>query len=180
MRQNLTQSELGEKIGVTDKAVSKWERGCGAPDVSLVSALAEVLSLDAKAILSGDLEEKSASSGNMKKLRFYVCPNCGNLLFSTEGAGISCCGKKLFPLCAKSPSPADALSVKCDENELYITSEHKMSRKRYISFVAFLSGDTAVLKKLYPEWGLEVRLPFFAHGRLLWYCTEHGLFSQEV
>lgn len=87
-----------------------------------------------KAILSGDLEEKSASCGNIKKLRFYVCPNCGNLLFSTEGAGISCCGKKLFPLCAKSPSPADALSVKCDGNELYITSEHKMSRKHYISF----------------------------------------------
>lgn len=55
-----------------------------------------------------------------------------------------------------------------------------MSRKHYISFVAFLFGDTAVLKKLYPEWGLAVRLPFFAHGRLLWYCTEHGLFSQEV
>lgn len=35
-----------------------------------------------------------------------------------------------------------------------------MSRKHYISFVAFLSGDTAVLKKLYPEWGLAVRLPF--------------------
>lgn len=65
MRQNLTQSELGEKIGVTDKAVSKWERGCGAPDVFLVSAIAEVLSLDAKAILSGDLEEKSASCGNI-------------------------------------------------------------------------------------------------------------------
>ena len=120
LRQNLTQSELGEKIGVTDKAASKWERGCGAPEVFLVSALAEVLSLDAKAILSGNLEEKSAS--------------CGNLLFSTEGAGISCCGKKLFPLCAKSPSPADALSVKCDGNELYITSEHKISRKHYISF----------------------------------------------
>ncbi len=99
--------------------------GLRAPDVFLVSTLAEALSLDAKAILSGDLEEKSASCGNIKKLRFYVCPNCGNLLFSTEGAGISCCGKKLFPLCAKSPSPADALSVELDGNELYITSSTK-------------------------------------------------------
>ena len=99
--------------------------GLRAPDVFLVSTLAEALSLDAKAILSGDLEEKSASCGNIKKLRFYVCPNCGNLLFSTEGAGISCCGKKLFPLCAKSPSPADALSVELDGNELYIPSSTK-------------------------------------------------------
>lgn len=136
LRQNLTQSELGEKIGITDKAVSKWERGCGAPDVFLVSALAEVLSLDAKAILSGDLEEKSASCGNIKELRFYVCPNCRNLLFSTEGAGISCCGKKLFPLCAKSPSPADALSVECDGNELYITSEHKMTVNTISHFIS--------------------------------------------
>lgn len=103
LRQNLTQSELGEKIGVTDKGVSKWERGCGAPDVFLVSALAEVLSLDAKAILSGDLEEKFASCGNIKKLRFYVCPNCGNLLFSTEGAGISCCGKKALSALRQKP-----------------------------------------------------------------------------
>lgn len=39
----LTQKELAEKIGVTDKAVSKWENGRGFPDVSLLTPLAEVL-----------------------------------------------------------------------------------------------------------------------------------------
>lgn len=32
-RQRLTQLQLAEKLGVSDKAVSKWERGCGAPDL---------------------------------------------------------------------------------------------------------------------------------------------------
>ena len=32
---NMTQSDLAKKLGVTDKAVSKWERGLGCPDVSL-------------------------------------------------------------------------------------------------------------------------------------------------
>ena len=37
----LTQKELAERINVSDKAVSKWERGNGCPDISLLSALAD-------------------------------------------------------------------------------------------------------------------------------------------
>ena len=55
-----------------------------------------------------------------------------------------------------------------------------MRREHYISFVVFLTGDTLIVKKLYPEWELETTLPFFAHGTLLWYCTKHGLFSQQI
>ena len=42
----LTQKQLAERINVSDKAVSKWERGNGCPDVSLLTALAEVLDTD--------------------------------------------------------------------------------------------------------------------------------------
>ena len=154
LRKNMTQLELGEKIGVSDKAVSKWERGCGAPDISLIPAISEALSVDTKALLCGSLEENSTSSGNLKKIRFYVCPSCHNLLFSTH--------------------------VEHSDGEFYISSEHEMSREHYISFVAFVSGDTCVLKKLYPQWGLEIRLPYFAHGKLFWYCSKHGLFFREV
>lgn len=34
---NMTQKELGEKLNVTDKAVSKWERGLGFPDISIIN-----------------------------------------------------------------------------------------------------------------------------------------------
>ena len=39
----LTQAELAEKMGVTDKAVSKWERNLSCPDVSSIPRLAEIL-----------------------------------------------------------------------------------------------------------------------------------------
>ena len=39
----MTQFELAEKMGVTDKAVSKWERDISCPDVNTIPKLAEVL-----------------------------------------------------------------------------------------------------------------------------------------
>lgn len=48
-----TQKELAEKIGVTDKAVSKWERGLGCPDVSILELLANQLDVSILEILKG-------------------------------------------------------------------------------------------------------------------------------
>lgn len=50
---NLTQKELASKIGVTDKAVSKWERGLGCPDVSILELLANALDVSILEILKG-------------------------------------------------------------------------------------------------------------------------------
>ncbi len=49
----LNQKELAEKIGVTDKAVSKWERGLGCPDVSILEVLASTLDVSILEILKG-------------------------------------------------------------------------------------------------------------------------------
>lgn len=48
---NLTQQELGQKLFVTDKAVSKWERGLSLPDISILEALAQTLDTDIYEIL---------------------------------------------------------------------------------------------------------------------------------
>ncbi|MCM1165210.1 MAG: helix-turn-helix domain-containing protein [Lachnospiraceae bacterium] len=50
----LTQKELADKIGVTDKAVSKWERGRGFPDVSLLESLSEELGVSAAELINGE------------------------------------------------------------------------------------------------------------------------------
>lgn len=42
---HMTQAELAEKIRVTDKAVSRWERGLGFPDINTLSPLADALGL---------------------------------------------------------------------------------------------------------------------------------------
>lgn len=53
----LTQKELAEKLGVTDKAVSKWERGLGCPDVSILEILAQKLDTSILEILKGRIIE---------------------------------------------------------------------------------------------------------------------------
>ena len=179
-QRRMTQLQLAERIGVSDKAVSKWERGRGAPDISLLPALSEALGADTRALLQGDLEEREMTNGNLKHMRFYVCPDCGNLLFSTDGGTVNCCGKRLEPLEVKQAAGEERLEVVLSDGEWYVTGSHAMGREHYVSFLALLTGDTLVLKKLYPEWGLEARLPKFPRGTLLWYCTRHGLFSQEL
>lgn len=50
---NLTQKELAERINVTDKAISKWERGQGCPDVSLLEVLSKELNISILELLKG-------------------------------------------------------------------------------------------------------------------------------
>lgn len=177
---HLTQLELANQINVSDKAVSKWERGLGCPDVSLLPDLSRILNVDLENLLSGELDTNEALGGNMKKLRFYICTVCGNVITAMTDTAVSCCGKKLKAIQPQKANDNERLSVEVVENDYFITSEHPMTKEHYIAFVALLTGDSFMLRKQYPEWDLQVRIPSFAHGRLLWYCTEHGLFYQLV
>lgn len=93
---------------------------------------------------------------------------------------VSCCGKKVKAGRPKKASAEDKLHVEMIENDFFITSEHPMTKEHSITFVALLTNDSMTLRKLYPEWGLQVRIPVTSHGRLLWYCTQHGLFYQDI
>lgn len=55
----LTQKQLAEKLGITDKAVSKWERGLSCPDIALLSELANILEVNTSELLSGEKVEIS-------------------------------------------------------------------------------------------------------------------------
>jgi len=177
---NFTQKNLAERLNISDKTVSKWERGLGCPDVSLLPELARVLAVDIEKLLTGTLNANEISGGNMKKLKFYVCPQCGNLLTALADADISCCGKKLQALEPQKADAEHALSIEPVETEYYITAVHPMTKEHYISFVALLTGDRLTLCRQYPEWDMQLRLPRRGHGILLWYCTEHGLFRQII
>lgn len=50
---NLTQKELADKLHITDKAVSKWERGLSFPDISILIPLAEILNISLYDLLKG-------------------------------------------------------------------------------------------------------------------------------
>lgn len=53
-KKNLTQSELAEKIGVTDKSISNWENGRNMPDLSLFKPLCEILDISVNDLISGE------------------------------------------------------------------------------------------------------------------------------
>ena len=50
----LTQSELAEKLGVTDKSISNWENGRNMPDLSLFKSLCESLDISINDLISGE------------------------------------------------------------------------------------------------------------------------------
>lgn len=176
----MTQRELARRLDVTDKAVSKWERGLGCPDVSLLTGLTEALGVDMTALLAGELPPEEPSGGSMKKAKYYVCLACGGITMTTGDAEVSCCGRKMSPLEAQKAGAEEKLNVEKVEDEWFITSGHPMTKAHYIAFVAFAAGDRLQLIRQYPEWDLQVRLPARGHGMLLWYCTEHGLFYQML
>ena len=53
-QKSLTQMQLAEKLGITDKAVSKWERGIAMPDSSIMLALCDILGISVNELLSGE------------------------------------------------------------------------------------------------------------------------------
>lgn len=177
-QKGLTQKELAEAVGVGNRAVSKWERGLGCPDVSLLPELSRVLGVGLEALLSGQLDANDPERGNMKKMRFYVCPDCGNFIAAAAEAGVSCCGRTLLPL--EPQKPEEPLTVEKIDDQWFVSSPHPLTKGHYVSFVALLTGDTLLLRRLYPEWDLQTRIPAFGHGILLWYCTQHGLFRQII
>ena len=54
-RLGFTQKDLAEQLNVTDKAVSKWERGISAPDISIITVLADLLNTDVDNIINGNV-----------------------------------------------------------------------------------------------------------------------------
>ena len=178
-KQNLTQSELAQKIGVSSKTISKWETAKGLPDVSLLQPLAQALGISVIELMNGECITNKNISGNMLRSKFYVCPICGNVIHSTGNSVVSCCGITLPPLEAEEADPDHSISIENVEDEHFITVRHPMTKQHYISFVAYVTSDRIQMVKLYPEGNAETRLQLRGFGILYWYCNRHGLFKRK-
>ena len=177
--QGLTQRQLAERIHVSDKTISKWERGLGCPDVSLLHDLSKALGVNTETILSGNLEPNRKDGGNMKRIKFYVCPTCGNILTATGASELSCCGRKLTALAPRPAEASHCVTVEPVEDDFYITFDHPMTKEHYWNFVACVNWDRVLLVRLYPEQGGEVRIPRIPGGKLYFCCNQHGLFVHD-
>ena len=176
----MTQTVLAERIGVSNKAVSKWETGKGLPDVSLLQPLAKELGVSLIELMNGEPIANKNISSNLLRSKFYVCPVCGNVIHCVGAAVISCCGIVLPVLEAEEADEEHGISVERVEDEHYITLAHPMTKQHYISFLAFVSTDRVQLVKLYPEGDAATRLQLRGGGYIYAYCNRHGLFRLRV
>ncbi len=179
-KRELTQKQLAEKLNISDKAVSKWECGNGSPDISILTELADIFGTDVRTLLSGEINCNESEVGNMKKIRFYVCGECGNLITATSETSVTCCGNKLAPLEPRKAGEHEKLKIENTGGELYITTDHEMTKEHFISFAAYQNDNTLMIFKQYSEWTMQARLPLFRSGRLVWYCNKCGLLWQPV
>ena len=70
--QNLNQAELAERIGVTNKAISRWETGRGYPDIETLPKLAEVLNISIPELLQGERLEQSELEQSIETVCHYA------------------------------------------------------------------------------------------------------------
>ena len=142
MARGLTQKALAEQIHVSDKAVSKWECGKGSPDISLLPALAAVFDIDLHVLLAGEINKNESEKGDMRKLKFYVCSRCGNLITAAADAAVVCCGSQLAAAEPRQAAEHERLTVTESDGTWFITAKHEMTKTHYISFAAYVSDST--------------------------------------
>jgi len=177
---HLTQKELAEQIGVSDKAVSKWETGRGLPDISVLGLLAESLGVSLSELFAGSKTINRNKSGNMQRSGFYVCPVCGNVIHAMGEASFSCCGITLPRLEPEAAEQEHSIHVETMDDEYYVTLKHPMTQEHHISFIAYLNWERLQLVKLYPEQEAAARFARFGKGTLYIYCRKDGLFSVKL
>lgn len=179
-KKGLSQTQLAERIGVSSKAVSKWETAKGLPDITLIEPLAKELGVSVLELMSGDAVINQNISSNILRSKFYVCPLCGNIIRTTGDTLISCCGITLPALEAEEVDDDHAVTVEAVEDEHFITVKHDMTKRHFISFLAYLTSDRVQFVKLYPEGNAETRMQLRGRGYLYLYCNKHGLMKKRI
>ena len=177
---SMTQSELAERLGVSDKAVSKWETGRGYPDITLFQPIADVFQISVVELLSGAAVTNTNVAANMLRSRFYVCPVCGNTVHSMGQSVVSCHGIVLPPLEAEEAEEKHEIVLQKAEDEYFVSVDHEMTKEHYISFLAAVSSDRVQIVKLYPEGNAEARFKISGVRMLYFYCNRDGLFRKRI
>ncbi len=176
-KNRMTQLQLAEKLGVSDKTISKWETAKGYPDITLLEPIAEAFGISVTELISGNTVHNANVSANMLRSEFYVCPVCGNVIHCMGEAAIHCHGIQLIPLEAEPTDERHMIFIERVEDEYYVRIDHGMTKEHYISFVAAVSSDDVQMVKLYPEGSAETRFRIRRVRRIIFYCNRDGLFS---
>lgn len=124
----MTQVDLAQKLCVSEKTISKWETGKGYPDIAILEDLAKALGISVIELLSGTDVTNQNKSFNMNRVKFYVCPVCGNVIIGVGEAVLSCCGVRLVP---EEVEMVDEISMKKGK-EAVTETEHVHTKQNMI------------------------------------------------
>ena len=116
----------------------------------------------------------------MKKKHFYVCPVCGNIITSVGQGSFSCCGITLPEQECENCDEDHMINLETVDQEYLVTLNHPMTKRHYISFVAYVTSAGAEIVKLYPEQDISIRFRKKGHGLLYGYCNRHGMFRMVI
>lgn len=146
---NLTQKELADKLGITDRAVSKWENGRCMPDLSLLQPLSRILRVGINDLLSGELvpeekvREKSerniVSVADMAQLTYL-----GNI--RTGMAGLLALFVLLLIYCGvKGLEATGLMALICTFNGFFYCSRYRTTRSQQLLAFGIVWILTAVV-----------------------------------
>ena len=143
----------------------------------MVEPLGRALNVSMMELLSGRQVTNQNKAGNFLRSNFYVCPVCGNVVYTIGKALVSCCGITLPPLEPERPDEAHSIQCERIEDEYFVSVPHSMTKQHYLSFFAYITSDRLEMKKLYAEGNAEARFFIRGKGILYCYCNQHGLFQ---
>lgn len=171
-KMGLTQVDLASKLYISPKTISKWETGKGFPDITLLEALSKTLNVSLTELFSGEQITNTNVHANMLNSKIYICPICGNVIFSIGESVVSCHGIELIP----EESENTKLDCQIIEDEIYINISSPMTKDDHISFIAGVGCDRIDFIKLYLEGPAEARLKIRGLKYIYYYSNRNGLF----
>lgn len=133
----MTQQELAEQLGITDKAVSKWERNLSCPDIAILPQVAEILGVTVDDLLSTPKRDphswwKEFNRSDVKEMVSLVC-RCVSLALSIGGLVILQWASSLFrtfALCWGWPLLSSLSTASTDKTCLSGSTLRSLKRSR--------------------------------------------------
>ena len=102
----------------------------------------------------------------------YVCPSCGNVVWTAGEASVGCCGNVLEPLVPQTNSGLLEATVERSGGYLQVHVSHPMTKRDHLLFIAAVGDDLVRIKRLYPE--QEARAEFALQGPCKVYAYGDG------
>ncbi|MBP3360777.1 MAG: helix-turn-helix domain-containing protein [Clostridia bacterium] len=170
---NITQARLAEILGVSLKTISAWELGTRKLPSDAMIKLLRYYDISLRDFYrTGDSHQADCC--------IYVCKKCGNIIFTSADAKVSCCGMTLHAGEANTISECPEILPSVSDGRLTVRAEHEMTPDHCIMFIVYISACASELVKLYPGDRPEASFTWRGSGKILIGCSLHGLHTLQI